>query len=152
MSPRTPGKLPYLRGAELGHADHWLVPKAAAKQRQSYLQVRWVAHGRCGTRGMWHTGGVAHGGMSPCLGHHTPVTGLVLIWDSQSRQPQQGWQQERAPCPCSVVARLRDAIICLIFLGLMSPLLSLLISWWLGAVGVSKGTTGPQGHSVSVPS
>lgn len=56
VSPHTPGKLPYLRGAELGHADHWFVPKAAAKHWQSRVQVRRVAHGGRGTRGMWHTG------------------------------------------------------------------------------------------------
>lgn len=90
VSPHTPGKLPYLRGAELGHADRWFVPKAAAKHWQSHVQVRWVAHGGRGTRGIW---------MSPCLGHYIPVTGLVSVWDSRSGQPHRGWAAGKGSVP-----------------------------------------------------
>lgn len=97
--PTLPGKLPYLGGAELAHADHWFVPEAAAK----------LAKPLAG-------GDVALGEMSPCVTQH-PVPGLVLLWVQAAPAGLGSSKGLRA-----VQARLRDVIICLIFLGADEPL------------------------------
>lgn len=99
LCPHTPRELPYLGGAELAHADHWFVPEAAAK----------LARPLAG-------GDVALGEMSPCVTQH-PVPGLVLLWVQAAPAGLGSSKGLRA-----VQARLRDVIICLIFLGVDEPL------------------------------